>query len=77
MAYKSPKRQSPKKKSPAKAPGTPKVKSSSLNVGDKRKGRDGHFYRVEQRKTGHYWRKCGKGKGGANCSPLIPENIYN
>jgi hypothetical protein len=82
MARKSPvrRRKSPKRKSPAKrrsAPKTPSVSASTLKEGDRRKGRDGFFYRVEVRKDGKlYWKKCGKNNGGANCSPLIPLQVY-
>ena len=77
----SPRRRvSPKyKKSSAKrsAPKTPKISSATLNEGDRRKGRDGNFYRVEKRRDGqHYWKKCGKNTGGANCSPMIPLSVY-
>lgn len=77
----SAKKRSPKhKKSSAKKrapPKTPKVSSATLKEGDRRKGRDGHFYRVEKRSDGkHYWKKCGKNTGGANCSPMIPLSVY-
>lgn len=66
---KSSKRASPKRKSPSKGPGTPQILSKDLQPGAKRKGRDGHFYRVMMRSNGvNYWQKCGsKNDGGSYC----------
>lgn len=74
----SPKRRSPKRRSPKRSPkkstpGTPTVRANTLSEGAKRKGRDGHFYRVEQKTDGKlFWRKCGKNDGGANCRFIGP-----
>lgn len=56
-------KRSSKRSSPRSvARAVPKVKASTLMVGMKRKGQDGHMYRVEETKTGrHTWKKCAKG----------------
>ncbi len=69
----SPKRKSPSKKSPRRA-GHPDVPAKTLTPGTKRKGRDGHFYKVMMRSNGvHYWQKCGaKADGGSYCRFVGP-----
>lgn len=71
---KSPKRKSPKRKSPSKGPGTPETPARELTAGAKRKGRDGHFYKVMIRSNGiNYWQKCGaKADGGSYCRFVGP-----
>lgn len=71
---KSPKRKSPKRKSFSKGPGTPETPARELSSGTKRKGRDGHFYRVMTRSNGvKYWQKCGsKADGGSYCRFVGP-----
>lgn len=52
----------------------PEKPASELFPGEKRKGRDGHFYRVAQRSNGvNYWQKCGpKATGGSFCRFVGP-----
>lgn len=71
---KSPRRAGTTPRSPSKGPGTPETLSRELTSGTRRKGRDGHFYRVMTRSNGvKYWQKCGsKADGGSYCRFVGP-----
>lgn len=74
MAGKRSPKKSPKKTSAKRRPGTPETPASTLMAGQKRKGRDGHFYKVGLRSNGvKYWQKCGaKSDGGSHCRFVGP-----
>lgn len=75
MKKSSMKKASMKKRSTSKRAeiGTPTVSASTLQLGNKRKGRSGKYYKVVAKGNKFAWQKCDKLK--ANCNKGVESGV--